>query len=91
MGELAAGFNQAGRTDLPTSIKTPALRSLYNNLGKDEQMALQIDEAIKRVKQVDFRGDERKENLIKYEIYLLLKDEKEVERIFSIIKEQKDY
>jgi hypothetical protein len=43
-------------------------------------MALKIDAAVRRVKQVDFRGDERKENLIKYEIYQILKEEKETIR-----------
>ena len=76
---------------MPATIQTPAQRALFNNLGKDETQALQIDAAVRRVKQVDFRGDERKENLIKFEIYQILKDEKEVERIFAIVKAQYDY
>jgi len=40
---------------------------------------------------VDFRGDDRKENLIKFEIYKVLKDEAETERIYAIIKEQREY
>ena len=91
MGELANRLNLNVPPGTPPSIKTPSLRALYNNLNKDEALAIQIDEVVRRVKQVDFRGDERKENLIKYEIYMLLKNEAEVERIFSIIKEQKDY
>lgn len=91
MADLARRVTNAQRDDLPKTIQTPAQRALFSNLNKNETLALQIDEAVKRVKQVDFRGDERKENIIKYEIYQLLKDEKEVERIFAIIKEQRDY
>ena len=91
MADLAKRVSNTQRDDLPKTIQTFAQRALFSNLGKNETLALQIDDAVKRVKQVDFRGDERKENLIKYEIYMILKDEKEVERIFAIVKEQRDY
>lgn len=91
MADLAGKVTNAQRDDMPASIKSPAQRALFNNLNNNEELALQIDAAVRRVKQVDFRGDERKENLIKYEIYQLLKDEKEVERIFAIIKAQYEY
>jgi type I restriction enzyme R subunit len=91
MAILASKVSNTKRDDLPDSIKTSAQRALYHNLNKDESLALEIDEAVKRVKQDGFRGNEIKERLIKKEIYEILKDEKEVERIFSIIKEQKDY
>lgn len=91
MADLAAKVSNTQRDDLPKTIQTPALRALFNNLGKDENLALAVDEAVKRVKQVDFRGDERKENLIKYEIYKVLNDEAETLRIFAVIKEQREY
>ena len=50
-----------------------------------------MDEAIKRVKKADFRGNPQKENEIKAAIYKILEDEKEVERIFPIIKQQNEY
>jgi type I restriction enzyme R subunit len=91
MALLAEKVFNTKRDDLPNSIKNSAQRALFRNLNRDEELALKIDEAVKKVKQVDFRGNERKERLIKQEIYQILQDEKEVERIFSIIKEQKDY
>ena len=91
MALLAQKVSNTKRDDLPNSIKTSAQRALFHNLSKDESLALKVDEAVKRVKQVDFRGNERKERLIKQEIHQILQDEQEVERIFSIIKEQKDY
>ena len=91
MALLAKKVSEGEKDDLPNSIKTSALRALFNNLNKNESLALQIDEAVRRVKQVDFRGNEKKERLIKQKIYQILQDDQEVERIFSIIKEQKDY
>ena len=91
MADLTSKVTNAQRDDMPASIKSPAQRALFNNLNKNETQALEIDAAVRRVKQVDFRGDERKENLIKFEIYQILKDEKETERIFAIIKAQYEY
>lgn len=91
MAELTQRVNNPQREDMPARIKTPAQRALYNNLGKNEELAVQIDEAVKRVKQVDFRGDDRKERLIKAEMYKVLPDEAEVERIFNIIRQQQEY
>jgi type I restriction enzyme R subunit len=91
MADLAKRVTNTQRDDMPETIKTPAQRALFNNLGKNEAIAIQIDDAVKRVKQVDFRGDDPKENIIKSEIYQILKDEKEVERIFAIIKKQNEY
>lgn len=88
---LAKRVSQLTRDDLPANIQTYAQRALYNNLGKNEPLAIKIDEAIKRVKKADFRGNLQKEREIKAEIYKFLKDEKEVERIFNIIKQQSEY
>lgn len=91
MADLAMRVTNTHRDDIPKTINTPAQRALYNNLNKDEELTIACDAAVRYTKQVDFRGDERKENIIKYEIYKILKDEKETERIFAIIKEQREY
>ncbi|MFZ5948426.1 MAG: type I restriction endonuclease subunit R [Stygiobacter sp.] len=76
---------------LPSGIQTNAQIALYNNLNKDEELALKIDEAVRKTKKADFRGNPQKENEIKAAIYAILKDKNEVERIFAIIKQQNDY
>lgn len=91
IAELAKRVNTMIRDDLPARIQTPAQRALYSNLGKNESLAIEMDEAIKRVKKADFRGNPQKENEIKAEIYRILKDKNEVERIFPIIKQQNEY
>ncbi|MBU2621541.1 MAG: HsdR family type I site-specific deoxyribonuclease [Proteobacteria bacterium] len=91
IAELAKRVNTMIRDDLPARIQTLAQRALYNNLGKNESLAIEMDEAIKRVKKADWKGNLQKEKEIKAAIYEILKDENEVERIFSIIKQQNEY
>ncbi|MFA4828057.1 MAG: HsdR family type I site-specific deoxyribonuclease [Thermodesulfovibrionales bacterium] len=91
IAELAKRVNNLTRDDLPARIQTRAQRALYNNLGKNEALAIATDEAINRVKKADWKGNPQKENEIKAEIYKILKDVNEVERIFSIIKQQNEY
>ena len=83
---------ESGKTDTtPQTMKTPAQRALYNNLGKDETLALTIHERIMKVKPDGWRGNEPRENMIKGALYEILKDFAEVERIFTIVKQQAEY
>lgn len=83
---------QAGKTgSTPDTIKTPAQRALYNNLGNNEELALAIHHKIIHVKPDGWRGNEPRENVIKAGLYEILKDFAEVERIFTIIKQQAEY
>ena len=91
IAELANRVSNTARDDLPPEIKTQAQRALYHNIGKDASLAVRLDAAIKRVKKADFRGNFHKENEIKSEIYKILGDKNEVERIFPIIKQQNEY
>jgi type I restriction enzyme, R subunit len=55
-------------------------------------LALQIDTTVRRVKPDDFRGHQARENMIKAALLPLLNnDVEEVERIFLIIKAQREY
>jgi type I restriction enzyme R subunit len=84
---------QAGKSnDTPEKLNTPGKRALYNNLGKDEALALQIDETVRSVRPNAFRGNQAKENVIKAALLPLLgNDRAEVERVFLIIKAQTEY
>ena len=91
IADLAAKV-QAGKTGAtPEAIRTPAQRALYNNLGKNEELALAIHHKILEVKPDGWRGNEPRENMIKSGLYDILKDFDEVERIFTIIKQQAEY
>jgi len=83
---------ESGKTDdTPTTLNTPGRRALYNNLNCNEGLALQIDDAVRRVRPDDWRDFEPSERVIKRALYDLLQDEDEVERIFLIIKAQGEY
>jgi len=91
IAEIAKKVSNIIRDDVPHDIKTNAQRALYHNLGKDESLTLRLDEVIKKVKKADWRGNPSKENEIKAELYKIISDIKEVERIFPIIKQQNEY
>ncbi len=88
---LAKRVTNPAHDDLPAGIKTNAHRALFNNLSKDETLAISVDKAVHSSRRADWRGNIPSENLIKKSIYEVLKDTAEVERIFQIIKQQNEY
>ena len=91
IAELTKKVCNITRDDLPASITTNAQRALYHNLGNNEILAISVDEAVQASKMADWRGIIARENPIKYEIFQVLQDKAEVERIFEIIKQQNEY
>lgn len=93
IADLAKRVEAGQADDTPEQLDTPGRRALYNNLGHNESLALAIDQTVKRVRPDDWRdNDGPKEKLIKHALLPLLNnDPAEVERIFLIIKAQKEY
>jgi len=91
MADLANRVSNPVRDDMPRSIQSAAQQALYNNLGKNEALSLACDSAIRINKLADWKGDEKKERIIKGALFEVLKSEDEVERIFPIIKKQTEY
>lgn len=91
MADLASKVMNTQRADIPTDVQTPAQRALFHNLSNNVTLALECDEAIKYNKLADWRGDEKKELVLKAALYKVLKDVDEVERLFPIIKQQSEY
>lgn len=92
VAELAKRAAQGNASeDAPDTLNTPAKRALYNALGKNEALALEMDETVRLLKPSHWRGVEAKENIIKGAIWQLLREEAEVERIFKIIEQQDEY
>lgn len=54
-------------------------------------LALRLDETVKRVRSDDWRGVEPRERVIKQAMYDILHNVEEVNRIFIIVKAQKEY
>jgi type I restriction enzyme R subunit len=55
------------------------------------RQALEIDVAVKKVRPDDWRGIQAREQIIKKAIYDIVKDVNEVERLFKIIFQQREY
>jgi type I restriction enzyme R subunit len=91
IAELAKKVEAGQADDTPVKLNTPGKRALYNNLNQNEELALKIDETVKKSRPDSWRGYQPKENTIKAALLPLLGNEAEVERIFLIIKAQKEY
>ena len=92
IAEIAKNVQEGKSAETPAKLNTPAKRALFNNLNGNEELALKIDETVRRVKPNAFRGNPAKENVIKGALMALLgNDTAEVERIFLIITAQKEY
>lgn len=91
IADLIADLGQGKGHTAPPTLDTPGRRALFNNLGENEELALEIDATVKENRPDGWRGVEPKERAIKAAIYEILGSEDEVERIFTIIKAQPEY
>ena len=71
-------------------MDTNAKRALYDNLGQDETLALELDRDIRKTKKDDWRGNKIKEREVKYAVKRHV-PEADVDRIFDLAKNQRDY
>ncbi len=65
----------------------------YGRAAEDEasELALRIDESVRRVRPDEWRGVQAREQVIKRVLYDIVQDVAEVERLFLIIKAQREY
>lgn len=77
----------------PPAINSDGKKALYDNLGHDLDLALQVDAAVRRVAKAKWRGSRMKERSIRLAIRQVLgkENDAEIEKIFNIIKAQKEY
>jgi type I restriction enzyme R subunit len=72
-------------------IAEPAASYEHASTDKELELALKIDAAIRKARPDDWRGVQAREQVVKRALYDVLHDEVEVERIFLIIKLQREY
>ena len=78
--------------DYPTSLNTAAKRALFDNLGNDESLALNVDAAVRTTLQDGWRSNVMKTRRVRQAIEALLGvDQERVERTLELIKSQNDY
>jgi len=73
IANLVKQVSEGRSEDTPDVIKTFAQKAIYNNLGKNPELALKIDKAVKNSKRDGFRGNLAKEREIKFAIYNTLR------------------
>jgi type I restriction enzyme R subunit len=86
--------NGPGGASYPKALNTSALRALYDNLGKDEALALAVDAAVCRVKQDDWRSHAVKVKIVMLAIKHALEDQKsqaDEKAVLELVKNQNDY
>jgi len=91
IAELAKKVQAGHSEDTPEKLDTPGKRALWNNLSQNEALALRIDTAVREVRPDDWRGVTPREQTIKGALYDILQNVDEVERIFLVIKAQREY
>lgn len=78
----------------PKSLNNGARRALYDNLDKDEALALDLDEAVRNAKYDDWRGNSFKERKVKRAIRQTLEDYNaaySADDILELVKHQHEY
>jgi type I restriction enzyme R subunit len=75
----------------PASLNSPARRALYDNLGKDEKLALAVDSEIRMTKKDDWRGNQFKEKEVRNAIRTHITDEALASLIFELVMNQHEY
>lgn len=91
VAELAKKLVAGQEQDTPEQIGTRGLRALYSNLGQDKELAIRIDEAVKKVRPADWRSTQAKRLVVKQALWNILQNVDEVERIFRIIERHEEY
>ena len=90
--ELASKVqNPSSSTSYPKGINTKAKRALFDNLGKDENLATALDEAIRYTKKDAWRGNRFKEKEIEKIIKTHIQDSDLRITIFELVRNQDDY
>lgn len=76
----------------PAAINSEAKRSLYDNLDKNEVLAVAVDAAVRHTKKDDWKGNPLKKREVKNAIRNELGDDDALtDRIFELVLNQRDY
>ena len=84
--------NGPSGTAYPQALNTSAKRALYDNLGKDETLALKVDAAVRETRQDGFRNHPIKLKQVRYAIKKVapMTDEA-LDQLLEIVKNQNEY
>ena len=75
----------------PETITSPGPKALYDNLGGDEALALEVDRAVRETAPFGWRGSAMKERKVRRCLEQVLDDPEAVERVFDILQNHHEY
>ena len=82
-------YNLLNQTGLS---KQPGVEHAHDAIGNSAmELAMKIDDAVKHTRPDGWRGVQAKENVIKAALYGILQNVEDVERIFLVIRQQREY
>lgn len=90
---LVANVQRGFADDTPAELNTAGKRALASNLNGNTELACRIDNMVREVRPDAWRGNPTKEKQIKRDALMPLLDGDlaEVERVFAILYEQREY
>jgi len=84
--------NPAPASAYPPVLNSAAKRALYDNLGKNEPLAMAVDQAVQRERQDDWRSSVVKTKKVKFAIKAALAgDDALTEQVLELVKNQHEY
>ena len=90
--ELAKDLTSPGtNTSYPSSINSKAKQALYDNLEEDEELAVELDNAIRNNKLDGWRDGGIKEKKLRIEVNKIIGDPQKTMELMDIIKAQNEY
>jgi type I restriction enzyme R subunit len=89
--ELAKQAKNPPTDTYPSAIDTTAKRALYDNLDGDEALTNALDDKVRKTCKDGWRGHKVKEKEVKYAVRSVLQDDELTERIFDLVKNQREY
>ncbi len=93
IAELTKKVNDPGTSNqYPPSINTRGKQALYDNLGRNEELALKVDQAMSN-RPDDWIGNKIKERMVRINLKNVLPDlsDDEFNQVIALIKEQNEY
>ncbi|MGO4575010.1 type I restriction endonuclease subunit R [Cupriavidus sp. 2TAF22] len=84
--------NPATGASYPPTLDSEAKRALYDNVGKDETLALNLDHAVRQSRQDDWRNNPVKVKKVKIAIKAILHDDEVwTKEILKLVVDQREY
>lgn len=77
--------------EYPETIGSVGQKALFDNLEKDEALALKVDAAVRATAPFGWRGNKMRERKVWRCLEQVLNDASAVERVFEILKNQNEY